>query len=844
LLAAFLFGPLAAIAGAELQVECGVGGFVKQQQWFAVRVTGCPPGTPIEASVLQKESYPRPRERLLFRASCVSPADTNVAAALLCQYPQNLYGEATLRVETFPARGKGERRETRIKPLQPHDTVVLILSRTPHSFNLLGSIHLPRRGVVCVVPSSRNRFPLSRREMAGVDVVILDGLDEALSDEQHAALLQWIAGGGTAIFTAKAMLAERTGDSRRLPANFTLHDATPARRPSPALARLLTTTGRYVQSAEIYPLSASARSLVVYDPSDGSGGNGSTPAPSCLVGASDIGLGRVIALGFEWESLDLTDRGFEQNVRQELWSGILALERNMGTGRTSNEVVTPEEARTRFLLLYIAIFLAVYVLALGPLNALLLRARGKIEWSVVTVPIGAVLFSAAAFAIGLILRTDQTLHREFSAGLAAGDQCFTMGTVGILAPDRQPYTVTMASRTGRVAPSDAHRWSPSPRRMQDIETYAFTPECSLSNLRIGMWSMRYLETDDVIPLGGQVAATARCDTNALIGTVANGLPFDLRDAWLVSRWGRSRIGDIAACSSTNFTIAAQPPDRSHRERCRNCRRVHSHASPWGSHDETDGCQLPKETERQLTSIRHSFGGLFEKPVVVAWQDASDALVRLDRPDAIRQGHRMLAIPVTVEFPGPDLRVPAGLVKARGNQTVPGLVPSAFVEDIRFSPATRAFAAASGQTAVPPDELDIAMYRVANHATFAPDEYVVHAPDNQSETQYDFYLPFRESDVETHRISLYWDTGEADPEGNRCVSRLAAYDWNATNWVELARLRDGEGALDLPDPDRFLERGSSLVRLACAPDRKPGEEQYAHYPIHYIELAYEGRRTGK
>ena len=88
-------------------------------------------------------------------------------------------------------------------------------------------------------------------------------------------------------------------------------------------------------------------------------------------------------------------------------------------------------------------FLGLYVLALGPINYLVLRQLKRRELAWISIPILVIVFSFAAFILGLIARGTRPIinHLAIVQVWPDREQASVMGLVGVFSPNRSEYTI-------------------------------------------------------------------------------------------------------------------------------------------------------------------------------------------------------------------------------------------------------------------------------------------------------------------------------------------------------------------------------------------------------------------
>ncbi|WP_394792782.1 hypothetical protein [Armatimonas sp.] len=184
----------------------------------------------------------------------------------------------------------------------------------------------------------------------------------------------------------------------------------------------------------------------------------------------------------------------------------------------------------------IALFLGAYLLAVVPLQYLILRRLDKREWAWGTTPLLAGAFALGAYVVGGQGRSRTAFYNtaaviETAAGRTTGA---AVARFGLYSPDRTTYSLTAPTadtaffRTvGDLASLSSDQVPGQPTRLQDFA--------------VPQWAMRSvsLYTTD-LPLGGGVTASLKHRGDLLEGTVTNNTGVTLESVQV--HFGTGRVG--------------------------------------------------------------------------------------------------------------------------------------------------------------------------------------------------------------------------------------------------------------------------------------------------------------
>jgi hypothetical protein len=394
--------------------------------------------------------------------------------------------------------------------------------------------------------------------------------------------------------------------------------------------------------------------------------------------------------------------------------------------------------------------------------------------------------------------------------------------VGLLSPDRQPYTLRLPDPDAVLDVWRERYGFPERNGGPGLPVYGVGEGPWIARVRMATWSMRFFQTETVAEVGGRLDARARCGPDHLQGEVTNGLPFALRDAWVMYAWNRVGIGDLPAGARVEFRLPMALPGGEMRVRCPRCGRCHGGMS-WYSSEHARRNPIPEELRRFL---QHTSGGPYaNRAFVVGWQEALGNRVQMDRAPFRSARQRLCFAPVELVFDRPEVFVPAGVAVRMESRSE------------RRPLALGDLAQLRGRLSV----LDVDALEARARGCRSRDPMAERAEERAERDEYEFLLPFDAEGVRTDALTVHWDLGEPDPDYSRTECVLSAYDWEGGTWREAARATEGARQTGLEDPDRFVRRPCPLVRLRIAPETR---EPRARYSVDSLELTYEGRRAAR
>jgi hypothetical protein len=301
--------------------------------------------------------------------------------------------------------------------------------------------------------------------------------------------------------------------------------------------------------------------------------DGKDPERRPIIVSSSCGLGRVVLVAFDLDSPPFSDWGDPKNpyqkaffvhLRDEVSPKVFDAERLRAdinfTGRDRPELL---EALQRQIdsfedvpvisFGWVALFILVYILIVGPLDYFVLKKVFKrLELTWVTFPTVVLTISVGAYFIAYALKGDDL--RVNKIDLVEIDlhtpQAYGTSWFSVFSPRVQNYTLAVEPTFGGGPPSSAvalmENPLATPRGSASIfrQPYEYAEDAAgIDNVPIPVWSTRSFAASWRTPLAADklpVRAELVWRDNGVTGKIENNLPVDLEDVSLIyrGRWYR------------------------------------------------------------------------------------------------------------------------------------------------------------------------------------------------------------------------------------------------------------------------------------------------------------------
>ncbi|MGC9329199.1 MAG: DUF4350 domain-containing protein, partial [Candidatus Hinthialibacter sp.] len=353
-----------------------------------------------------------------------------------------------------------------------------------------------------------------------VDGLIWDGGPAAaLSPEQDAALESWIQMGGTLILAAGDSWQELNNSPFRLYTPMTLHGSrvvsagssldNPDESVNPALkSSIVIATGELLDDPNIHVwLKAGDDPFLI---------------------ERKWGAGRIIFV-----ASSITAPLFSNPIHQTIFKDFLCQSHLPFNAKVVNGV---DEDVSRFLRViiqaelpgawFIALYLGCYILLVVPINYIVFRMLGRLEWAWFTVPIWAVIFAYGAYYIGALRQQGQVAVNQITIVEARPSAIAAQATTynSIYSPVRNWYSILFEDPIAfpQLLHASSFRISESPS--EERLAIQFTGQgAQVDDFIIYHWSQRSLKTQHEVSIGGGVDIDLQWKSGRISGAVANHL---------------------------------------------------------------------------------------------------------------------------------------------------------------------------------------------------------------------------------------------------------------------------------------------------------------------------------
>lgn len=807
-------------SSAAPAVTVGFNGYIKEDNWFPVSIAGAP-GWQLRSVVVMRSDVCSDKFHPVGQFGFAGDPRTGGWSAL-AHLPDG-YGKALLRCEFVLEDGAARSIDTPLDCLGSSDLLILIVTPRPEEFGFLGSVESGGRRVARCVARGADVVGDAWQTMQAVDVVVLDGPPPA-GQGSVSALRDWITRGGTVIATDRAL---QGADGWGL---LTPPTASNAYREAEGCAAS-------------WLLDARAEALASFRYRDATqpGFTGLVPAGAgALVSARQVGLGRVIASGVDWDSLVLRDRALYETVRRALWTRLLDFRSPAPSREMDREIAIPREAQVRFLMWPLLGFLVLCCALLGPVNWLVLARMRRLEYTVVTLPAGAAILAALALVIGQSLRSrDVVVTDRVVTVTDAGGAAWSRGLSGVLSPGFRRYAVAIDDGRASLTEQKARRFG-SDEPDPSVRVTRTDAGMRLDGVGIETWAMRFFSSqrpggDDGLLAWGEVTAT-----NRLSGTVINRSARPVEDAWIRCRWDRVPLGTLGPHSTNVFDLVLGASGANALRLCPNCHRFHVTADAF---DTRPGqTNVSAALKAMADACNEPLG---ETPVIIGLDDGLPPLLRVEGAGAARvrrDERRMVVAHVALRWHAasvvPDgFAYPLPLPKPSNR---PGLSEedewgkSLGSIDVAYIP--HAFAVRDALARLAPQP--------RGAAASAPD-----SEDRDPELRC-FALP---ASVTSGVVSVLWDMGPPDPDEPAGEAAVEILDWRSGAWVELGRSSTGDHRVVVPDRVGCILATHPAVALRVRPTapattsptraEQPGAEpKFRRVSARYLNVAVEPGRS--
>ena len=533
--------PAAQTNPITLTARAGFDGYYKDQRWLSIRITVANDGPDLTGTL--RIVTPRYNSADLVVTRAVE-LPTQSRREIYLYVPTEGY-LSSLKVSLLDDKNKEIASATsRLAQTNSGDLVYGVVAGAPSAFEgVLGEVD-PLSGQAYVARLELEDLPPVAYAWHGLDVLVLSDVDTGtLTPEQRAALAGWVSAGGRLIVAGGPTwqkTAAGLADLLPLQPNGTVTLAG-----APALASFASAEAPL--GPAVVATGALAPDAVVL------ASEGETP----LIVTRRSGFGQVMYLALDpafdplrnWDGGEglfrnlLTGTGQRPN-----WAGGL---RNWYSARDAINALPGLDFPSVF---QICGFLGFYLIAVGPINYLVLRRLKRRELAWITIPALVTLFSLGAYLAGYQLRGGQaSLHRLSVVQVWPGSQFARVeGVVGLFSPRRTQYDLSFAAGfLARPMPVDAYGNTGGSFTVEEADqTY-------IRNIRLEVGAVEPFVMQGQVPapsFTSDLVLDLSQPTPTLDGTVTNNSPLTLVDAVILGPGGVQRIGELAPGASVPVSL--------------------------------------------------------------------------------------------------------------------------------------------------------------------------------------------------------------------------------------------------------------------------------------------------
>ncbi len=641
--------PLPLCGATNITYRLGVNGLVKERHWFAVSVEPAESVAQLEV-ISAGGQYSRnnsPRQRI------TAPPGQ---ASLVCR----AQGEGRLLCRVTTRSGKRYTRLLTPRRVGDEQHLIGIVSDDPAAFDYLTGLQGSPCSLAALTPLTPRSMPDSWLTFKAIDTVLIDRPSpRGYSERQLAALHQWVVTGGRIILTPKAF-----ADGPPTWADTQWIDVLP--------------TTNQVDAATLIPhLDERAGKLTTLSHAGLRATLGTRvlwSGETALLAAKQIGQGTVVAVGARIDVNGATDLRTAEILRKEFWKLVFdTLPTSPSAHHASLRVapLIPQVAFARHLKWYFIGFLLLYIVIFGLVNFIILLKLRRFELNVITLPVGALLLATLAYGLGVWLRGTEA-HISDSTIMVVHDSDVALrgSTDSYIKADRRPVDLTVGDRQVDAATGDYDRyssysynpWNDNTGDLGDEDAMTISNEGIVFHAReTPMWTLRTVTQSTVVDAGAGIASQVEFDAGTLGGSISNGLPHALTDAYVFYRWHRRHLGTIPAGATVSFSLPLISSLETKGARCPNCHDIHD-----GDDLEVEGDGIDPLPEEQRDHYREGIQAATvahdrPTPQLVARYPDGPALLTINRTPVVRTNRTLVATELTWVQDALPIQLPFGVL---------------------------------------------------------------------------------------------------------------------------------------------------------------------------------------
>lgn len=206
---------------------------------------------------------------------------------------------------------------------------------------------------------------------------------------------------------------------------------------------------------------------------------------------------------------------------------------------------------------WIGILLGVYILLVGPINYLLLRAMRRLHLAWITIPLLTIAFTAGTFGLGYAMRgTDLILNHIAVIEPSADGISNVQNYVGLFSPGERSYTIDINSDS-LVMPMPQRDRTFNDTGVSDVGgdmTIVSGQPSQIRDFTVNQWAMQSFQTEERWEDFGTIRTDVMLGESGISGEIYNDTEYALQDVVVIAGQQYVRLGEIAAGGSTSAQI--------------------------------------------------------------------------------------------------------------------------------------------------------------------------------------------------------------------------------------------------------------------------------------------------
>lgn len=538
----------------EMNVSPAFDGYFKYGEWLPIYVELENPGQDLEAEVQVR--VPRSGGGVTFSAPVSLPAGAHKLVPLYIlpnTYSHSLDVKLVQNGETLATQ------KAALNPIMNIEVLIGLVASNQGALSLLKGIQYPNNGrpvnVVNILP---DQLPARLEGLRSFDVLVVNDTDTSqLTLEQTSALRGWLQNGGRLVIGGGAGTARTLSGLPEdlLPVKIS-GEQKAAARDVEDLSRF--SKGQKIEAAGEFVLAQAAVT-------NGEILAGDTDLP--LVVEKPIGAGDI-----DFVALDLSSAPFEGwSGTGKFWETLLSTANNYYNGPSDISIRSIQASNMANPLSmipsmelpsikWLTAILVLYILIVGPANYFVLKKKNRLHWAWITIPGITILFSAAAFGSGYLMRGSNILiHKIGIMEIQPEGSAHISSYMGLFSPSEKSYQVEVSGDSLLSPIVNEYEQDVNNGSGSEISVVQGKPNV-LRGLSVSQWSMQSFMTEETIPNPGKISGDLKIEDGNLTGTVRNELTQVLKDVTVVIRNQYFSLGDVnpGQEAAVNLKISSSP----------------------------------------------------------------------------------------------------------------------------------------------------------------------------------------------------------------------------------------------------------------------------------------------